>query len=1104
MALLHRFVARSCMRAAAALVLMSALLLPACGGGGGEDPPAPTLSLGATPATVTVGGSVAISWSAANANTCAASGAWSGTRATAGSENFSPVSAATLSFMLTCTGAGGSIARSAVVTVNAAPLPSVALTASPAAVTVGSSFTLAWTSTNANTCTASGAWNGARATSGSEILVAASASTPTYTLACTGPGGVTTQSAVVTITPAAPVTPTVTLTANPTALTPRDVFRLTWSSTNATSCAASGSWTGTRATSGTTSFTAGSTATTYSFTLTCTGAGGSGAQTVTVPLTLNGATLSGKLLVTANTQTDSDTNDALSTLTSNNTPATAQPLPTTVVLGGYVNEAGAGPDGPLKTSGDPFDYFSVSLIAGQVIELGFNDAVANDIDLTLAQPDGTVVDVSVGTGTVERITVQASGNYRILVEAFEGASNYILTIGQQGPASASDAARLSSDFVPGELLVGTPRASPGVQAAAAAGVGSSHGLAVGYHSPGGYSLLKLGDQRVRALAAGGESLAAGHAGTRYRNATDKLKVETLLALKALRRDPQVAWAEVNRIAHASAVPNDPYYFNQRWHYEQISLPDAWNVTTGSNSVIVAVIDSGVRAHADLAARLVSGYDFATVSPGDGGGDDTDASDPGEPVGGGYSFHGTHVAGTIGAAGNNGAGVSGVAWTVRIMPVRALGTTGSGSSTDIVEGIRYAAGLVNRSGTVPAQRADIINLSLGGPGSCSTAFANAIAAARAAGVIVVAAAGNEASGSNIPVAASPANCAGAIGVSAVNRSRTRASYSNAGAGVDVAAPGGDSADQIFSTWANYNGTSYTDSVAGIVGTSMATPHVAGVLALMKSVNASLTPDMVDNLLASGALTDDIGPAGADDLGIGLINAFKAVVAASGGSTVIPGQLGVSTTSLNFGDAATSSDVTVRNSGTEPVSATGATSSAPWLTATAVQVNASGLGTYRINVSRAALAAGSYSGYVEFTGNTGSPVRVNVLVEVRASTLQPFAGVHYLLLYDAATRATRKSLPLLAQGAEISYQFLGVQPGTYGLIAGTDLDHDLFICDPNEACTTYPVYGDSQAIQVGTVSITGIDLPTAYRPNYGESSSSFAGGKAAGTMVAPVKR
>lgn len=1100
MASLHRCIA---------FALASALALAGCGGGGGDAPPAPTLTLSAGPSALTAGSTITLSWSATNATSCNASGAWGGSKAIAGSENITAAAAGTATFTLDCSGAGGSISRNATVTINA-PAPTLTLTANPATVTVGGSYAINWIAANATTCAASGAsWSGAKATSGSETFTAAAVATLTYTMECTGPGGSTSQATTVTITAPANPAPAVTLSANPAALTPRDIFTLTWSTTNAAACTASGSWAGTKATSGSQSFTAGTTATTYNFTLTCTGAGGSGAQTATVPLTLNGATLSGKLLVPTNTQTDSDTNDVQQSSASNNTLATAQPLPTTVVLGGYVNQPGAGPDGPLKSGGDVVDYYSTSLIAGQVIELGFNDAVANDIDLSLLLPDGTVVDESVGVSTVERLTVAISGNYRIMVDAFGGASNYILTVSQQGPASASDAATLSSEFVAGELLVGTSEAgvsSAGAQAFAASGVSAAHGLSVGYHSPGGYSLLKLGGQRVQAFAAGSSALAAHQPGTRYRNAADRLKSETLRALKSLRRDPQVAWAEVNRIMHASAVPNDPYYSYQRWHYELISLPDAWNVSTGSSGVIVAVIDTGVRAHADFGARLVYPYDFATVSPGDGGGDDTDASDPGELVGSSYSFHGTHVAGTIGATGNNGAGVAGAAWGVRIMPIRVLGTTGSGSSADIIEGMRYAAGLSNRSGTVPVQRADIINLSLGGTGSCATPYANVVAAVRAAGVIVVAAAGNEASGTTIPVASAPANCPGVIGVSAVNRNRTRAPYSNAGAGVDVAAPGGDSTGQVFSTWSSFSGGLYADSFAGISGTSMATPHVAGVLALMKSVNASLTPDTVDNLLASGALTDDIGPAGADELGIGLINAFKAVVAASGGSTVIPGQLGVSTTTLNFGDAATSADITVRNSGTQPVSVSSTVSSSPWLTAAPVQVNASGLGTYRITVSRASLATGSYSGYVEFTGNTGSPVRINVLVEVRSSTLQPNAGTHYLLLYDAATRATRKAISVPALGAEVAYQFVGVQPGTYGLLAGTDLDHDLFICDPNEACAAYPIYGDADPVTVATINITGLDLPTAYRPNYGGSTLAVGtgDGKPVSTLVAPTKR
>lgn len=1075
-----------------------------CSGAGGGVSRSATVVINATPPTLTLSSDVAatksgrtftLTWTAANATSCTASGAWAGNKALSGSEVVTAAAVGVATYTLACVGAAGAISKDVTVVITVPPAPTLAITSDPTTINVGSSNTyrIIWSTTDAVSCTASGAWSGTRGTAGGETFIASSVGSRTYTLTCNGPGGSVKENATVTITSPPSPLPQITLASSQMVLSPGDVFTITWSTTNATSCTGAGSWgSGSKPTSGSEAFTAGPTGTNYGFALNCTGPAGISSQSLslTVSTTASDNIVAGRLLVSGNTQTDSDTNEPRQTLVANNTLPTAQPLPTTVVLGGYVNKAGQGPEGPSKANGDPFDYFNITLTAGQVIELGFTSSRDNDLDLALYLPDGTLVDESSGIDSAERLTVATAGSYRILVEAFSGASNYILTVSQQGPASASSAVTLSTEFTPGELLLGVQQPTGTAlraQAFAADAVGSAHGLAIGYHSPAGYSLLKLDAPRVQIQSAGA-ALAGRLPGTRYRNASDRLKSQTLRELKQLRRDPQVAWVDVNRIMHASAVPNDPYYAYQRWHYEQISLPDAWNVTKGSSGVIVAVVDTGVRPHAELASRLVYPYDFATVSPGDGDGDDSDANDPGEAVGNGLSFHGTHVAGTIGAAGNNGAGVTGVAWNVRIMPVRALGTYGAGSSTDVIEAIRYAAGLSNRSGTVPAQRADIINLSLGATGSCPTAYSNVISAVRAAGVMVVAAAGNAANGANVPVADAPANCPGVIGVAAVNRNRTRASYSNAGAGVDVAAPGGESADQVFSTWANLNNGIYTDGFIGISGTSMASPHVAGVLALMKGVNPLLTPDQIDNLLASGALSDDIGPAGADDLGIGLINAFKAVMVASNGATPIPGQLGLSPTSLNFGDVASSADITLRNSGSEPVQVTARTSSVPWLTIQQVQVDGNGFGIYRIFVNRGALADGSYSAYVEFAGSTGSPVRVTVLVEKRSDSLQPSAGMHYVILYDAATRATRKIIQVNATGAETNFQLVGVAPGNYGLVAGTDLDHDMFICDANEACAAYPVFGDPRPLQV-TVATPTVDLSTTYRASYGNTSSSL---------------
>ena len=235
-------------------------------------PPAPTVTISANPTSIASGATSTLTWSSTNATSCTASGGWSGTKALSGTQTTGALAAST-TYTLSCTGVGGTIAQSATVTV--VPAPTVTIGANPTSIASGASSLLTWSSTNATSCTASGGWSGAKALSGTQTTGALSSST-TYTLSCTGVGGTLAQSATVTVVPA----PTVTISANPTSVASGSSSMLTWSSTNATSCTASGGWSGAKATSGTQTTGALTTSTTY--TLSCTGSGGTLAQSATV------------------------------------------------------------------------------------------------------------------------------------------------------------------------------------------------------------------------------------------------------------------------------------------------------------------------------------------------------------------------------------------------------------------------------------------------------------------------------------------------------------------------------------------------------------------------------------------------------------------------------------------------------------------------------------------------------------------------------------------------------------------------------------------------------------------------------------------------------
>jgi serine protease len=379
----------------------------------------------------------------------------------------------------------------------------------------------------------------------------------------------------------------------------------------------------------------------------------------------------------------------------------------------------------------------------------------------------------------------------------------------------------------------------------------------------------------------------------------------------LARDLRVAYAEPDWIMrHTASTPNDSS-FGQQWSLQAVSpsnfgidAPRAWDIERGDAGIVVAVIDTGYRPHADLAGRFVPGYDFvdydfgtAALSANDGDGRDADAQDPGDWItamedASGYfsgcgaspsSWHGTHVAGIIGAATNNGVGVAGVNWGSKILPVRVLGKCG-GFTSDIVDGMRWAAGLPVPGAPANPNPAHVLNLSLGGSSSCSATYQNAIDEITAAGVAVVVAAGN----SNGPVG-SPANCSGVIAVAATSRSGNRAFYSNFGSAVSVAAPGGNSSTdtKILSTLNAGLTTPGADSYAAYQGTSMAAPHVAGVASLVLSVNPCLTPSQVNTLLRS---TVTNFPAGSSctttTCGVGIVNAGAAVEAAKASKTLAP--------------------------------------------------------------------------------------------------------------------------------------------------------------------------------------------------------------------------
>ncbi len=341
--------------------------------------------------------------------------------------------------------------------------------------------------------------------------------------------------------------------------------------------------------------------------------------------------------------------------------------------------------------------------------------------------------------------------------------------------------------------------------------------------------------------------------------------QELVIVEDMRHNPSVEYAELDYLASATITPSDPYWDSQ-WAPAKIGAPAAWEMTTGSEEVIIAVLDTGVKIdHSDLMAKI-------WTNPGEmpANGLDDDQNGKVDDVHGWHFYHhcsnsdclpaedndlqddnghGTHVAGIAAAETDNGVGIAGISWGAQLMPVKVLDEYGDGWYSDVIAGIVYATD----------NGADIINLSLGGEEN-SVALQEAVDYSHAEGTLLIAATGNT-SGSVFY----PAACDHVVGVGATDVDDVRPGFSNHGPEIDVAAPG----VSIYSTWPRLDGYWHKS------GTSMAAPHVAGLAALIWSARPDLSNDRVAWVISETAL--DLGTPGWDEFyGWGRIDAHQALL------------------------------------------------------------------------------------------------------------------------------------------------------------------------------------------------------------------------------------
>ena len=785
--------------------------------------------------------------------------------------------------------------------------------------------------------------------------------------------------------------------------------------------------------------------------------------------------VSGIMDVAENVFIDSDVNDPNTPEVSNDLDSQPQILAAPAKVVGFVTALPTGVDGDrFAAESDEWDVFQLPLQNGETVILSVSDwdsvdPLANDIDLFLfnAEDIETIVDSSENATKTEWVSAPEAGVYLVGVHALAGTSKYLLKSGQSAPVGLS---RLSSSaaIAEGELIAATRLRNNLTSVSDQKSyrsrierVEKENALTRVKESADGEVLYAVDTSRVDRLTPHPLTVKG------WGKITPE-NWQVIRAAKELSVNKDYRWSGPNYILHELATPNDSLY-DRQWHYPIINLPQAWDVTTGSKDVVVAVIDTGVYDHPDLVSNVdySLGYDFVSspLNSGDGDGLDPDARDPGELLPEfEYLSHGTHVAGTVGASSNNGTGVAGVNWDVTIMPVRVLGIYG-GSCWEVAQGMKWAGGLENGSGSLPARNADVINMSLGGTDFCPGSQ-ELVEQLVAKGIVLIAAAGNDTT--SIP--SYPAALNNVISVSATTIADELASYSNFGSTIDVAAPGGEfDADEILSTvMVVEQGSSVLETgFDTLVGTSMASPHVAGVTALMKSVYPEMGSNEFFTAISSGEITEDLANDGLTNkdpsFGYGRIDAQKAINwAVEQGAQPIPPYLRSSISVANFGSTQLSITFEIRRGGTGNISVTGGEVSDGWMQLVDVDTDDDGIGTYRIDVDRTGLVDGAYSGWVAVNASDGSEVLISIAMHV-GEKVAGEAGYQYATLVDYFTLEVVAQWEGLAIDKQYQIAFSNVPFGIYLLSVNSDIDNDSAPCindeaelDEGEFCQVYALY------------------------------------------------
>ena len=815
------------------------------------------------------------------------------------------------------------------------------------------------------------------------------------------------------------------------------------------------------------------------------GCGGGSGSSESQPPAIDLGPLSGVISIESGSRIDQDTMDQLRFAGAS--PASgAQTLPASFVLAGFVSSRnGSYPllNGQLFSyAADPVDTYTVPMGPGETVILRNFGGRDGDAELELRVTAGgilygadeTAADKPSVSVTLDSAAPERNYSVEVSVASGGGPARYVLVKAADGQLDSASLDWPDHPFLPGQAIVTLDATDSGTMSSLATGMANAE-----RHLGGSDWLMRMPAQ-ASFLAV---------------SATQR-QAETLSWVTQLRQMPGVKDAVPNyQMSSMQSSPVDEPLYGLQWHYDLINGPGAWQLApAGGESASVAVLDSGLFSpngttawHPDLDANVDGGRDFVD--------NDFYPEDPGSSVGASV-FHGTHVAGTV-AAVVNGEGIGGVAFGSTIVPVRVLGEGGTGSSAHLIDAIRWVTGQ-DANGT-GRPLAGVVNLSLGGLPRIQ-ALEDAIAFGVGRGMIFVGAAGNSATSTQSFPAASP----NVLAVSAVDAGGRLASYSNFGSWIDLAAPGGDAsrdgnndgrADLIWSTSAVGQAGQFVASYTGLQGTSMATPHVSGVMALLKAQEPTLNYSDVRVMLENGELTDYPGSRN-DQLGYGVLDAAKALQANLKGSVTIlspsPSQVSLSN------EGPTSATVTLNQIGDGSISNVVLTENLAWLSSNQPTLEN---GRYVFNVSLVESEIEpdtAYRGDIRVTyddGGTQRSLRIPVIAQLISDEQARNAGAHFVLLVDTTPDDdgyywAEAQVAVEASNGSYGFRFESwdgeeprrlneVSPGDYFLVAGTDIDGDGIICQPGEACAEYPISGLREVITIEEgQSLSDIRMTTSF--------------------------